>query len=55
MGKKTENVNKRIQEVSKNDICGKRNAFKKDEKELQKRSNTVSQPSSSTQPMQDQN
>ena len=34
---------------------GKRNAFKKDKEELQKRSNIISQPSSSTQKTQDQN
>ena len=45
--KNVENINKRLEE--------KRDAFKKDKEELQKRSNTASQPSSSTQTTQDQN
>ena len=49
------NVNKRLEEVWKSDIQGKRKAFKKDKEELQKRSNTIFQPSSSTQKTQDQN
>ena len=53
--KNVENVNKRLEEVWKNNIQEKRNAFKKDKEELQKRSNTASQPSSSTQTKQDEN
>ena len=53
--KNVKNVNKRLQEVWKNNIQGKRNAFKKDKEELQKRSKTISQPSSSKQKTQDQN
>ena len=50
-----ENVNKRIEKIWKNNIQFKRNAFKKDKEELQKRSNATSQPSSSTKPTQNQN
>ena len=53
--KNVKNVNKRLQEVWKNNIQGKRNVFTKDKEELQKRSNTISQPSSSKQKTQDQN
>ena len=53
--KNVENISKRLEEVWKNNIKGKRNAFKKDKEELQKRSHTKSQPSSSTQKTQDQN
>ena len=50
-----ENVNKRIEKVWKNNIQLKRNAFKKDKEELQKRSNATSLPSSSRKPTQNQN
>ena len=53
--KNEENVNKRLEEVCKNKIQGKRNAFEKDKEELQNRSHTISQLSSSTQKTQDQN
>ena len=53
--KNVKNVNKRLEEVWKNNIQGKRNVLKKDKEELQKRSNTISQPSSSTQKTQGQN
>ena len=53
--KNVENVNKRFEEVWKNNIKGKRNGFKKDKEELQKRSHAISQSSSSTQKTQDQN
>ena len=46
--KNVENVNKRLEVVWKNNIQGKSNAFKKDKEELQKRSHTISQTSSST-------
>ena len=44
-----EKLIKRIGEVWKNKIQGKRNAFKKDKEEIQKRSNKASQLLSSTQ------
>ena len=53
MAKNVENINKRNEEVWKNNILGKRKAFKKDKEEIQKRFNTVFtvfQPSSATQP-----
>ena len=54
--KNVKNVNKRLEDVWKNKIQGKRNIFKKDKEELQKRSqDAISQPSSSTQKKQDQN
>ena len=51
--KNVENINKWNEEVWKNNILGKRKAFKKDKEEIQKRFNTVFtvfQPSSATQP-----
>ena len=44
-----------VQHVSEFFENGFENAFKKDKEELQKRSNTASQPYNGTQTMQDQN